>query len=113
MHHFHAKYHISQSLISIFTLDREIRPQGLIYVSKCGNTIGIGYYEICSAQALPIKTPPCWSNSSPGHKVGPEQIQMNLQIQVNQIQTKSPGVFILNLTVHYYCAKYNINFIPK
>ena len=51
---------------------------------------------------------PCWSNSDPGPMVGPNQFQMNLQIQ-----TESPGVFILNLISHYYSAKYNSSSIPR
>ena len=56
---------------------------------------------------------PCWSNSDPGSTVCLNQFQMNRRIQTNQIQTKSPGVFILNLISHYYRAKYNSSFIPR
>ena len=51
-------------------------------------------------------------NSDAVPTVGWKQFRMNLRIQTNQIQTKSPGVLILNLISHYYRAKYNSSIIP-
>ena len=55
----------------------------------------------------------CWSHFSPGLEGGAKQFQTNLWIQAIQTQTKSSGVFIINLTIHYYCAKYNSDFFPE
>lgn len=74
---------------------------------------GITVPEIEPSPGSSNQKTPCWSNSDPGPTVGPKQFQMNLRIQTNQIQTKSPGVFILNLISHYYRAKYNSSFIPR
>ena len=55
----------------------------------------------------------CWSNSDAVSTVGWKQLQMKLRIQTNQIQTKSPCIFILNLISHYYRVKYMSSFIPR
>ena len=70
---------------------------------------GITVPEIEPSPGSSNQKTPCWSNSDPGPTVGPKQFQMNLRIQTNQIQTRSSGVFILNLIR----AKYNSSFIPR
>ena len=73
----------------------------------------MGYHEIGLTQAIPIKK--LIDGQTPLQGLGLVQSNSKRTFETEQFKSK-PNLQVyssLNLTIHYYCAKYSSNFIPR